>query len=155
MIYFVDEDNHLWKAWTDALRDAVASEVVEVWNANEAYETLKRATPTETDLAIIDVMLSVENVANEQFSVERTRNYSQTGVCLLEDLAQANPAVFPQYAVFLTNAIGTPLEAVRAAADEYDVLLWAKSDLGPPADFVERVVDHIASLPKPTGSRHR
>jgi hypothetical protein len=89
---------------------------------------LRVATADDVSLALIDVMLAVADVTSTRFSAERTDAYLQTGLRLLEDLAEANPTVFPARAVFLTNTAseGTLLAAHRTG-DALGVPVWQKA----------------------------
>jgi hypothetical protein len=149
MIYFVDEHHLAFSPWLDAVRD-YDYEVETIWNANHAYRLLHDQSPNDVDLTIIDVMLAVDyalDLDDEQFSHARTKGYLETGLCLLEDLALANPAVFPHHAVLLTNAFELPtLTAAKATSSQFGVKLWAKSEFSTGAEFASRVVKHIESL---------
>lgn len=149
MIYFIDEHHDRYRSWIDRL-ELRGYEVVPFWNANQAYRQLHDRRQDGIDLAIIDVMLAVEQIEGdegEQFSQVRTNDYLETGLCLLDDLALANPSAFPRYGVLLTNAIGpATLGAAQGASERHGVELWAKTSFTSSDQFAERVVTHIEML---------
>jgi hypothetical protein len=136
-IYFVDEDYPALAAWIEELR-LRQHFVVTIGSADEAFGLL--VGRTDIDLAIIDVMLAVENVDEGRFSRERTDEYLQTGLCLLEDLAMQLPDIFPRRAVLLTNTIND--ETYRAAVQmsrKCKIPLWGKYEIESPFEFADRV----------------
>ncbi len=118
-----------------------------LWNANQAFRKLCEIGPDEVELVIIDVMLAVEDVDDEQFSFERTYEYRETGLCLLDDLAVQNPEVFPRRAVLLTNTINEKtFREAKKTSKRHDVPLWEKSRISSPVKFGDLVLDQIGAL---------
>jgi CheY-like chemotaxis protein len=143
MIFFIDEDSAAFRAWTSELR-LRGLQVECLWNANEAFDRLYKIEQTEVQLVIIDVMLAVEDVDDDRFSLERTYEYLETGLCLLDDLVEQNPAVFPDRAVLLTNTINEKI--LRAAVKKstgHKVPLWKKANIYSPVDFGDLVANQI------------
>jgi CheY-like chemotaxis protein len=138
-VYLVDEDASAFRAWIAELESRGMSTQT-FWNADDAYEMLSVATEGGLSLVLVDVMLAVEDASTSRFSVERTDSYLETGLRLVEDLASANPAVFPARAVLLTNSTseGT-LRAARRTGEMLDVPLWLKSTFLSPRDFGDAV----------------
>lgn len=122
-------------------------EVECLWNANQAFRKLCDIPCDEVDLVIIDVMLAVEDVDDEQFSLERTYEYRETGLCLLDDLVEQNPKVFPHCAVLLTNTINEKtFRAAKKTSKQHDVPLWEKSRISSPVKFGDLVEAQIGAL---------
>lgn len=145
MIYFVDEDYGAYESWIAELelRDL---EVKPLRSADEAFNLLWNISPEMVDLAIIDVMLAVEDVSSEIFSVELTDDYLESGLRLLESLAAQNQDVFPRRAVLLTNTINdATLAAARKVGAEYGVDLWDKREIMSPLMFGDLVATAIAA----------
>ncbi|MGB2712119.1 MAG: hypothetical protein WBC33_11465 [Conexibacter sp.] len=152
MIFFVDEDFHLYDPWIEKMRQKDYA-VEPLWNANHAYRRLHAQPREDVELTIIDVMLAVGGMLDaehEQFSYVRTQGYLETGLRLLDDLVRANPRVYPKRAVLLTNAFGKEtLTAAQETRDRYGIELWAKSSfVGEEGaqEFADRVDDLIQRL---------
>jgi len=146
MIFFIDEDSAAFRAWTSEMRMRKL-EVECLWNANQAFRKLCEISPDEVELVIIDVMLAVEDVEDEQFSFERTYEYRETGLCLLDDLVVQNPEVFPRRAVLLTNTINEKtFREAKKTSKRHDVPLWEKSRISSPVKFGDLVRDQIGAL---------
>jgi hypothetical protein len=144
-VYFVDEDYVAYEAWIEELR-LRQWDVQPVLSADEAFRMLHDCTDAEA--VIIDVMLAVEDIEQEQFSRRRTDEYLETGLRLLEDLCDQNPAVFPERAVLLTNTINdSTYRAAVTVARRFAVPLWDKADVGSPFEFGSRVDQFIKQLP--------
>jgi hypothetical protein len=146
VIYFVDEDLSAFGAWTAELK--LREFAVEcLWNANEAFARLCDADPADVELVIIDVMLAVEDVDDERYSSERTYEYHETGLCLLNDLVVQNPEVFPQRAVLLTNTVSDRIfKEAKKTSTKHKVPLWKKASINSPVDFGDRVEGQIAQV---------
>lgn len=139
IVVFVDEDNAAFEPWTEEL-EFRGQKTRRLATGDVAFEALRTRTRDEIALVVIDVMLAVHDPTGEQFTVERTDSYLETGLCLLEDLVEVNPQTFPIRAVLLTNTVtDTTLKAAKAASDKYGVPLWRKSDISSPKDFADRV----------------
>jgi hypothetical protein len=140
MIYFVDEDYSAFGAWVVELQ-LRNLEVSCIWNADDAFQQLHDAPMDSVDLVIIDVMLAVREADNQRFSVKRTDEYLETGLCLLDDLVKSNPNVFPKRAVLLTNTIRrSTIRAAQSRSNKLHVPLWLKSQIDSPVEFGDRVV---------------
>jgi hypothetical protein len=143
MIFFIDEDSAAFRAWTSELR-LRGLQVECLWNANEAFDRLYKIEQAEVQLVIIDVMLAVEDVDDDRFSLERTYENLETGRCLLDDLIDQNPAVFPDRAVLLTNTINEKiLRAAVKKSSRHKVPLWKKANIYSPVDFGDLVTNQI------------
>ena len=146
MIYFVDEDFQAFGSWIAELRMR-GLDTIPLSSADDAFATLCRAPSSEVRLVIIDVMLAVENIQDDRFSVERTHLYLETGLRLLEDLSEQNPVVFPKRAALLTNTNNeATLSAVRRTCKSCGIPLWEKWRMASPMDFGDKVANHLASL---------
>jgi hypothetical protein len=146
MIYLVDENLNAFGAWITELQLRDFS-VKCLWNATEAFTGLCDVMKDGLELVVIDVMLAVEDVDDEQFSSARTDVYQETGLCLLDDLVEQNPSVFPDRAVLLTNTVSDrTLKEARKASVRHGVPLWKKAEINSPVDFGDRVEARIAEL---------
>lgn len=145
-VFLVDDDPSSLEAWTAELRLRGLS-TVNLSSANAAWRTLRDVQSTAVGLVVIDVMLTVEDLADPRFSVERTAAYLETGLRLLDDLAEQNPAVFPWRAVLLSSTVHYEiLRNVRATASRHGIPFWPKSQIMSPFDFGDRVTGRIAEL---------
>jgi hypothetical protein len=137
MIHFVDEDHAAYGAWIAELK--LRGHTVQLTgNADEAYRIL--AQVPDAQIVVIDIMLAVEDPRTTRFTVERTDDFLETGLRLLEDLTEANPLVFPRRAVLLTNTIAeTTFSEARRLSKELGVPLWQKSAIFSPVEFGDRV----------------
>lgn len=146
MIYLVDEDLNAFGAWITELQ-LRNFPVTCLWNANEAFARLCDLDGQGLELVVIDVMLAVEDVEDVRFSSARTDVYQETGLCLLDDLVEQNPAIFPSRAVLLTNTVSDrTLKEARKASTRHRVPLWKKSSIDSPVDFGDRVEARIQEL---------
>jgi CheY-like chemotaxis protein len=147
-IYFVDEDSYKYDAWLEELRFR-GYEVVEFTNADDAFAHLVVANDVE--LAIIDVMLSAAPQGSDRFTRERTDDYLETGLALLNDLVQQRDGVFPARSVLLTNTINvSTFRSARECAVAHSIELLEKSSIDSPFHFgdrVEEILDGIDSRP--------
>lgn len=145
MIFFVDEDYGAYESWIAELqlRDF---EVTPLRSATEAWDKLWNASPADVALVIIDVMLAVDDIDDPRYSRELTDDYLESGLRLLENLAEQNADVFPQRAVLLTNTINdATLAAARKVSSQYKIELWDKRSIASPLDFGDRVQDAIGA----------
>jgi CheY-like chemotaxis protein len=146
MIFIVDEDYSALEGWTADI-DIRGYTTEALWDADEAFERLRTVRPEEVELAIIDVMLAVDDPATSRFTAAMTDGYLRTGLCLVEALAQQNPDVFPRRAVFLTNTVdeGT-LSELRRVTSRWGVELWRKHRIASPLAFADMVEARIKTL---------
>jgi hypothetical protein len=146
VIYMVDEDLSAFGAWISELQ--LRKHTVKcLWNANEAFNCLCEIGPMDVQLVVIDVMLAVEDVDDERFSPERTDGYQETGLCLLDELVDQNPSVFPKHAVLLTNTVSErTLKEARKSSTRHQVPLWKKATISSPVEFGDRVEARIQEL---------
>jgi hypothetical protein len=133
MIYFIDEDvGQMWDFRAELI--ARGHEVVHLSSADAAFAAL--ASVPEVELAIIDVMLAVDDYKSERFSRERTSDYLETGLVLLDELCDQNPPVFPRRAVLLTSTVRREvLLRAQRMADEHDIALLRKQHFTTSWDF--------------------
>ncbi len=158
MIFFVDEDYHLYGPWIEKV-EAREYVVKPLWNAAQAYHELCDEDPAQVELTIIDVMLAVggmQDAEHEQLSYVRTQGHLETGLRLLDDLVKVNPRVFPERAVLLTNAIGKDtLNAAQKTCSRYGIVLWPKSlfvGADGAQEFADRVDERIRRLRRANGN---
>jgi hypothetical protein len=143
MIHFVDEDHAAYGAWIAELKLRGHS-VQLTANADEAYRTLSQIA--DAQIVVIDIMLAVEDPRTTKFTVERTDDFLETGLRLLEDLVEANPPVFPRCAGLLTNTIAeNTFSEARRISKELGVPLWQKSAIFSPVEFGDRVEQFLSS----------
>jgi hypothetical protein len=69
---------------------------------------------------------------NHTHFIGQTHPGYEPRVRLLRDLTPQNPAVFPQRAVLLTNAIGETLDEAIACSQQHGVPLWDKRSFSSP-----------------------
>jgi hypothetical protein len=146
LIYFIDEDHAAYGAWIAELRLRGYS-VRLISNADEAFRQLVEVESVE--VVVIDIMLAVEDVRTTQFTVERTDDFLETGLRLLEDLTAANPLVFPRRAVLLTNTLNeATFSEARRISKKLEVPLWQKSAIFSPVEFGDRVERFLGRDPQ-------
>ena len=105
------------------------------------------ASPPAIQLVIIDVMLAVGDPRQSRFDIQRTDEYLETGLRLLEDLCSDNPLVFPQRAVLLTNTSNaTTFREAKLTSTRLGVPFWQKSTIYSPVNFGDRVAQRLAEL---------
>lgn len=139
MIYFVDEDHTAYEAWIVEL-EVRGHAVQTVTNADEAFALLVDSRAEHAELVVIDVMLAVEDPGTSRFTPERTDDYLETGLRLLEDLSDQLPNAFPTRAVLLTNTTNhTTFREAKRVSQQQNVELWRKSEIYSPVDFGDRV----------------
>jgi len=116
-------------------------------NADRAFGELSTARWAAVESVLVDVMLAVGNVESGRFSRERTDDYLETGLRLVEDLAVANPAVFPSKAVLLTNTANwATFGAAVTCSKSLQIPLWQKSEFASPLAFAQAVTQRIAEV---------
>lgn len=149
MIYLVDEDFSAFGAWIAEL--VLRKHPVQpLLNADEAFRLLCQAAPEQIDLVVIDVMLAVEDPRVSRFGEDRTDDYLETGLRLLEDLAEQNPVVFPRRAVLLTNTTNdATFNAAQRTSSYFRVPFWQKSTIFSPVEFADRVEKLVSELSTP------
>ena len=149
MIYFVDEDYSAYGAWVAELQ-LRGYGVQSISNADEAHRIL--AEVSDAELVVIDIMLAVEDTRTTRFTVERTDDFLETGLRLLEDLREVNPIVFPRRAVLLTNTLTeTTFSEARRVSRKLGVPLWQKSAIFSPVEFGDRVDRFLGREPQQQG----
>lgn len=145
-VYFIDEDYPAYDPWIAELRLRDLS-ATPLRSADQAFQMLCDIPRVEVSLVIIDVMLAVDDVNSSRFSVERTDRYLETGLVLLDELAQCNDRVFPCCAALLTNTANPDTyRHARAAAARHGIPLWDKPAIDSPLVFGDRVVERIAEV---------
>jgi CheY-like chemotaxis protein len=144
-IFFVDDDASAYRAWLAEL-ELAGFTVEAVTNADAAFNRLWNVDADDVALVVIDVLLAVEDHTS-RFSEERTRNYLETGLRLLDELVEQNSAVFPRRAVLLTSSMSyETLGSVRRTCAEYAIPLWRKSEIVSPLDIRDRIVERQRQL---------
>jgi hypothetical protein len=92
-------------------------------------------------------MLSVEDLGDVRFSAQRTSDYRETGLVLLQDLVQQNPLIFPSRAVLLSNTTRyETFRNARAGSLEHEIPFWNKTEIDSPLHFGDLVASRIAFL---------
>ena len=141
MIYFVDEDFGQTRHYRSELI-ARGHQVTPILTADEAFEILTGAD--DIQLAIIDVMLAVSDHESERFSRNRTEDYLQTGIVLLEELCASNPEAFPSRAVLLTNTVRQSVLAhAQRVRQVLNVPLLRKNEMSTAFEFGEELEPHL------------
>jgi hypothetical protein len=145
MIYFVEEDTAQNNAFFLEL-ECRGHQVSIIANADKAFQELSGIRDSDADLVILDVMLAVESEGHTRFERKATSNYIETGLVLLDDLIMCNPAVFPQKAVFFTNASSIGLvKKIESKAKQHGISLFRKADFDNPFDFADKIEGIIRS----------
>lgn len=137
-IYFVDEDDDLLRAWLIEL-ELRGHRVVTFGNATDAFRELWRVPSDHVAAVMIDVMLD-PGAEPDRYHPP----FSTTGLELLRDLCQQNPATFPGRAILLTNATGPTLAEAVEGATQLSVPVWDKRSIMSPLHFGDRVEQFIA-----------
>jgi hypothetical protein len=145
-IFFIDEDIAGYRAWLAELE--LSGYVVEpMRTADEAFERLWDIGRDDVALVVVDVLLAVEDLASTRFSEERTKNYLETGLRLLEDLVEQNPVVFPRRAVLLSGSTShDTVASVRRTCKEHGIPFWRKAEIMSPLDLSDRITDRLREL---------
>ena len=140
MIYFVDEDHRKLRALVTELEFfGYDAEIIK--DADSAFTALSGVSPDDIDIVIIDVMLAVRvNGSNSRYTRERTDDYHQTGLMLLDDLAISNAEVFPNKALFFTHASNNELlSLVQKKSEEHGTIYLRKRDFNTAFEFAIKV----------------
>lgn len=141
MIYLVDDHSSTLSAWIAEL-EWRGYAVEAIGDASAAFEVLKAVEAEAVHAVILDVMLGVGDVADTRFSAERTDDYLETGLRLLEDLSVVNPAVFPARAVVMTNTLNpSTMDSARETCGWLGVRLLEKWQIDSAHDFGERIAE--------------
>ncbi|MDH4148115.1 MAG: hypothetical protein OEY23_23405 [Acidimicrobiia bacterium] len=142
MIYFVDEDHARFDAWIQELRVFRNLEVEVFADADTAFGQLSERD--DVQLAILDIMLSAGSPTSARFSEARTDGYLETGLKLLDDLAEVRGDVFPRRAILLTNTVNaSTLRAAQLCAGRHNVPVWKKSNIDSPLQFGDQIEDRL------------
>lgn len=145
-VFFVDDAFDAYEPWTAELGFlGVATE--SFTTADSAFRRLWNVPLAEVALVVVDVMLTVADLADPRFTEERTNSYLETGLTLLEDLIAQNPAVFPRRAVLLSNTTSyETYRNARAMSARYDFPFWEKPEINSPLEFADLVLARIDSI---------
>ena len=146
MIYFVDEDVIQLEPFKIELR-IQGYEVENIINADEAFDVLSK-TNNDLRLAIIDVMLAAdENPGASKYDRAKTRDYLQTGLCLLKDLIEVRPDIFPKRALLFSMASDRKLiTEIDKVSKDYKIPFLNKNDYTSAVDFGVIIDKHIRAL---------
>ncbi len=147
MIYFVDEDYRKLRVLVSELKiNGFDAKIIR--DADTAFAELSEVDKSNVDLVIIDVMLAAKvNGNTSKYSREQTDDYHKTGLLLLDDLALANPSVFPKYAIYLTHASNDVLvKNISISANKYGIKMLRKKDYDTAYYFGEDVAKIIKEL---------
>lgn len=147
MIYFVDEDYRKLRALVSELKFSDFEATI-IRDADSAFSELSEVEPEDVDLVIIDVMLAAKaDENNSKYPRDETDDYHKTGLLLLDDLSQVNPAVFPKKAVYLTHASnGELVSLILASAKKYGIKMLRKKDYDTAYDFGKHIVQIISEM---------
>lgn len=101
MIYIVDEDVSQLQSLV-AVMQFLGYEVVQVCNADDAYDRLVDAT--DVDYVLLDVMLGTRPSSASRFSRVDTQDFLTTGLELATLLAKCGNTHFPKRLAFFSMA---------------------------------------------------
>lgn len=148
MIYFVDEDHRKLRPLVSELTFmGFRAQIIK--DADAAYSSLSTINDSQVELVIIDVMLSAKGNGekSKRFSRERTEDYHQTGLVLLDDLVIVNPDVFPKKAIFMTHASSSSLIAhIEAATKKHNIEFLRKTNFDTALEFTDKVIEVLGRL---------
>lgn len=146
-IFIVDEDAIQLEPFKVEL-EIRGFKVEFILDADEAFKALSKVSNDQITLAIIDVMLAV-NVKRglSKFDRIETNDFLKTGLILIEKLAELNPEIFPQKALFFSNATNQELVmSIEEEAEKYQIPYLDKSNYQSPlafGDIIEEIIKKI------------
>lgn len=139
----MDEDCAAYESWVAEL-ELRGYQVTVLRSANDAWNLLWKTDVAQIELAIIDVMLAVEDTTDSRFSHQITDGYLEAGLRLLENLAEQNGSAFPRRAALLTNTLNEKtLGAAHRVSKQFEIPLWDKRRIMSPMEFGDIVQDAI------------
>lgn len=147
MIYFCDEDVNQIKPFVFYLQYKGHNvEILE--NADLAYQILSSANDIE--LALLDVMYAANpNKLSSIFNTAETRDFTITGLILLEKLISVRNDYFPLRAVFFSMVTDPILiETIQATSKKHKINFLRKSEFPTPDSFGERIDTIIDGINK-------
>ncbi len=146
MIYFVDEDVMQIETFKIELI-LMGYEVNNLLDADEAFNVLSKAD-AKLELAIIDVMLAADiDSERSKYNRDRTEDYLKTGLCLLDDLKNARPDIFPRKAVLFSMASDLQLlQTIRKISMDYGIPFFDKNKFTSAINFGTTIDNYIKKL---------
>lgn len=145
MIYFVDEDRNEMRPFRQELAMR-GFNTRQLFNADDGFNALFDARDVE--LAIIDVMLSTDDVKSSRFSRDETNNFLITGLVLVRDLFDQAECLckklFPKKIILYSHATEINLvQKIQKVALDYGILYLSKNDYDNPFEFANKIEEII------------
>jgi len=142
MIYWVDEDVNQLQAHRFEL-DIRGFSVTTIDNADSAFQILSIAKDIE--FVIFDVMLATSNENISRYDREHTRDFTTTGLSLIQDLIENSQLdVSNRSIIFSMASKNWIVQEIVAFSKAYSIPYLSKKDFYSPMDFGDKIESIIA-----------